>query len=95
VISFYKMEIKRVYLLADLIVENAISDRFNPDWNPDLKAHWDPQDPLDRALDARRYKRVLLTSQSPKGATWSMEEQRWYCCTVAETVGAVRGESEH
>ena len=93
VISIYKMEMKRVYLLADLIVQNKISDSFHPDWNPDLKAIWpssniDPQDALDRALDAREYKRVLLTPQSTKRATWSMEEQRWFCCTVAETVGA-------
>jgi hypothetical protein len=99
VISFQKMEMKRVYLLADLIVQNAISDRFDPNWNPDLKAIWpsanyDPQDALDRALDARGYKRVLLTPQSTKRATWRMEEQRWYFCTVAETVDAVPAESE-
>ena len=98
-ISIYKMEMKRVYLLADLIVQNTISDSFHPDWNPDLKTIWpsliDPQHALDRALDARGYKRVLLTPQSTKRATWSMEEQRWYCCTVAETVGAVPAESEH
>src|SRR5262249_35712099 len=87
------MEVKRVYLLADLIVQNTISDSFQPDWNPDLKAIWpslstDPQNALDRALDAREYKRVLLTPQSTKRATWSVEEQRWYCCTVEEAVGA-------
>jgi hypothetical protein len=92
--SIYKMELKRIYLLADLIVQNTISDSFQPDWKPDLKAIWpsssiDQQNALDRALDARGYKRVLLTPQSTKRATWSMEEQRWYCCTVAETVGAV------
>ena len=90
--SIYKMEMKRVYLLADLNVQHTISDGFHPDGNPDLKAIWpsasiDPQDALDRALDARGYKRVLLTPQSTKRATWSMEEQRWYCCAVAETVG--------
>jgi hypothetical protein len=90
VISFQKMEMKRVYLLADLIVQNAISDRFDPNWNPGLKAIWPlDQHALDRALDARGYERVLLTPQSTKRATWSMEEQRWYCCTVAETVDAV------
>jgi MFS family permease len=91
VISIYKMEMKRVYSLADLIVQNAISDSFQPDWRPDLKAIWpsaiyDPQDAIDRALDARGYKRVLLTPHSTKRATWSMEEQGWYCCAVAETV---------
>jgi len=100
VISISKMEMKRVYLLADLIVQNTISDSFHSDGNPDLKAIWpsvsfDPQDALDRALDARGYKSVLLTPQSTKRATWSTEEQRWYCCTVAETVGAVSAESEH
>ena len=55
------MEMKRIYLLADWIVQNKISDGFHPDWNPDLKAIWplsniDPQDALDRALDAREYK---------------------------------------
>jgi hypothetical protein len=38
---------------------------------------FDPQDALTRALDARGYKRVLLTPQGPNGARWSMEEQRW------------------
>jgi hypothetical protein len=81
VISIYKMEMKRIYLLADLIVQNTISDSFQPDWNPDLKAIWpsssiDAQNALDRALDARGYKSVLLTLQSDKRATWSMEEQR-------------------
>jgi hypothetical protein len=90
VISVYKMEMKRVYLLADLIVQNTISDSFHPDGNPNLKAiwpssHYDPQDALNRALDARGYKRVLLTPQSTKRAEWSMEEQRWDCCTVEET----------
>ena len=93
VISVYKMEMKRVYLLADLIVQNTISDSFHPDGNPNLKAiwpssHYDPQDALDRALDARGYKRVLLTPQSTKRAEWSMEEQRWDCCTVEETIAA-------
>jgi hypothetical protein len=93
VISISKMEMKRVYLLADLIVQNTISDSFQPDWRPDLKAIWpsasiDQQNALDRALDARGYERVLLTPQSTKRATWSMEDQRWYCCSVAETVGA-------
>jgi hypothetical protein len=65
VMSIYQMEMKRVYLLADLIVQNTISDSFHPDGNPDLKAIWpssnyDPQDALDRALDARGYKRVVL-----------------------------------
>jgi hypothetical protein len=92
VISTYKMEMKRVYLLADLIVQNAISDSFQPDWRPDLKTIWpsaniDQQNALDRALDARGYKSVLLTPQSTKRATWRMEEQLWYCCTVTETVG--------
>src|SRR5262245_6146605 len=80
------------YLLADLIVQNTISDSLQPDWNPDFKTiglSWNLQDALDRALDARGYQRVLLTPQSTKRATWSMEEQRWYCCTGAETVGAV------
>jgi hypothetical protein len=93
------MEMKRIYLLADLIVQNTISDSFHPDGNPDLKAIWtslsyDPQDALDRALDARGYKRILLTPQSTKRATWSMEEQRWYCCSGAETVAAVSAESD-
>jgi hypothetical protein len=92
VMSISRMEMKRVYLLADLIVQNRISDNFHPDWNPDLKAislssNYDPQDALDRALDARGYQRVLLTPQGTKSATWSMEEHRWYCCTVQETVG--------
>jgi len=92
VISLHQMEMKRVYLLADLIVQNTISDSLQPDWNPDFKAiglSWNLQDALDRALGARGYQRVLLTPQSTKRATWSMEEQRWYCCTGAETVGAV------
>jgi hypothetical protein len=86
------MEIKRVYLLADLIVKNTISDSLTI-WpsSPII----DQQHALDRALDARGYKSVLLTPQSTKRATWSMEEQRWHCCTVAETVDAVPGESEH
>jgi hypothetical protein len=88
------MERKRIYLLADWIVQNKISDGFHPDWNPELKAIWplsniDPQDALDRALDAREYKRVLLTPQSTKRATWSVEGQHWFCCAAAETVGAV------
>jgi hypothetical protein len=92
VISIFQMEMKRTYLLADLIVQNTISDSFHPDGNPDLKAIWpsavyDPQDAIDRALDARGYKRVLLTPQSIKRATWSMEEQRWCCCRVEEGVG--------
>ena len=86
------MEMKRVYLLADLIVQNTISDSFQPDWKPDLKAIWpsssiDPQDALNRALDARGNKRVVLTPQSTKRAMWSLEAQRWY--TVTETVGAI------
>ena len=96
VISIFQMEMKRVYLLADLIVQNTISDSFQSDWS--LKTIWpsssiDPQDALDRALDARGYKSFLLTSQSTKRARWSMEEQRWYCCAVVETIGAA--ESEH
>src|SRR5262249_18314766 len=92
-ISIYMLEMKRVYLLADLIVRNTISGSFHPDGNPNLKAiwpssHYDPQDALDRALDARGYERILLTPQSTERATWSMEDQRWYCCSVAETVGA-------
>jgi hypothetical protein len=99
VMSIYQMEMKRVYLLADLIVQNTISDSFHPDGNPDLKAIWprsnyDPQDALDRALDARGYKSVLLTPQSTKRAAWSMEEERWYCCSGAETVAAVSAESD-
>ena len=90
VMSIYRMEMKRDYLLADLIVQNTISDSLHPDGNPDLQAiwpsaHYDPQDAIDRALDARGYKRVLLTPQSTNRATWSMKEQRWYCCAVAET----------
>ena len=97
VMSIYQMEMKRVYLLADLIVQNRISDSFQPE--PDLKAIWpsssiDPQDALDRALDARGYKSVSLTPQSTKRATWSMEEQRWYCCSGAETVAAVSVEGD-
>ena len=89
--SIYQMEMKRVYLLADLIVQNTISDSFQSDWS--LKTIWpsssiDPQDALDRALDARRYKSLLLIPQSTKRATWSMEEQRWDCCIVEETIGA-------
>jgi hypothetical protein len=89
------MEMKRVYLLADLIVQNTISDSFHPDGNPDLKAIWprsnyDPQDALDRALDTRGYKRVLLTPQGPNGARWSMEEQRWLLHS-----GAASAESKH
>jgi hypothetical protein len=96
--SIAQMEVKRVYLLADLIVQNKISDGFYPNWNPDLKAIWaslsyDPQDALDRALDARGYKRVLLTPHRTKRATWDMEEQRWYCCSGAETVAAIFAES--
>ena len=77
-ISIYKMEGKRIYLLADLIVQNTISDSFHPDWNPDLETIWpsssaNPRDGIDRALDARGYKRVLLTPQSTKRATWSMK----------------------
>src|SRR6266852_6916173 len=91
VISIYEMEGKRIYLLADLIAQNTISDSFHPDWRPDLQTIWpssraNPQDGIDRALDARGYKRVLLTPQSTKRATWSMEEQHWYCCTDTETV---------
>jgi hypothetical protein len=89
--SIHQMEMKRVYLLADLIAQNMISDSLQPDWNPDFKAIWpssNPQDALDRALDARGYQWVLLTPQSTKRATWSMEDQRWYCCTVIETVSA-------
>jgi hypothetical protein len=94
------MEIKRVYLLADLIVQNKISDGFQPDWRPNLSTIWpsspiDQQNALDRALDARGYKSVLLTPQSTKRATWSMEEQRWYCCTVANTADVAPAESEH
>jgi hypothetical protein len=91
VMSIYKMEMKRVYLLADLIVQNTISESFEADWRPDLKRIWPASrfDPhfLDRALAARGYKSVLLIPQSTKRALWSMEEQRWYCCAVAETVG--------
>jgi MFS family permease len=92
VISVYEMDGKRIYLLADLIVQNMISDSLHPDWRPDLitiwpSSHANPQDGIDRALDARGYKRLLLTPQSTKRATWNMEEQRWYCCTVTETVG--------
>jgi hypothetical protein len=92
VISIYRMEGKRIYLLADLIVQNEISDSLQPDWNPDLITIWpsstaNSQDGIKRALDARGYKSVLLTPQSTKRATWSMEEQRWYCCTATETVG--------
>jgi hypothetical protein len=86
-----QMEMKWVYLLADLIAQNMISDSLQPDWNRDFKAIWpssNPQDALDRALDARGYQRVLLTPQSTKHATWSMEEQSWYFCTAVETVGA-------
>ena len=95
------MEMKRLYLLADLIVRNAISDSFQPDWQPDLKAilpssSIDPQEALNRALDARGYKRVLLTPQSTKRAVWSMEEQRWYCCiTAEEAVGAGSAQREN
>jgi hypothetical protein len=90
------MEIKRIYLLADLIVQNTISDSFQSDWS--LKTIWpsssiDPQDALDRGLDARGYKSLLLTPQSTKRATWSMEEQRWYCCTVEDADGAGSAEA--
>jgi hypothetical protein len=93
------MEMKRIYLLADLIVQNAISDSFQPEWRPDLKAIWpsariDQEDAVDKALDARGYQRVLLAAQSTKLATWSMEEQRWYCCAIAETADAALAESD-
>ena len=87
-ISFYKMEMKQVYLLADLIVQNKISDSLAI-W-PSSGAD---QHGLDRALDARGYKSLLLTPQSTKRATWSMEERSWYCCSGAETVAAVFAES--
>jgi hypothetical protein len=92
VISVYRMEGKRIYLLADLIVQNEISDSLQPDWNPELITIWPSstavsQEGVERALDGRGYKSVLLTPQSTKRATWSMKEQRWYCCTVTETVG--------
>jgi len=48
--------------------------------------------PLTELWTLAGTKGVLLTPQSTKRATWSMEEQRWYCCTVAETVGAVSPE---
>ena len=91
--SVHQMEMKRVYLLADLIVQNEISDSLQPDWNPDLITIWPSstavsQEGIKRALDARGYKPVLLTPQSTKRAMWSMEEQRWYCCAVAEAAGA-------
>src|SRR5262245_14312181 len=53
VISLHQMEMKRVYLLADLIVQNTISDSLQPDWNPDFKAiglSWNLQDALDRGV---------------------------------------------
>jgi hypothetical protein len=40
VMSIYKMEMKRVYLLADLIVQNTISDSLQADWRPYLKSIW-------------------------------------------------------
>jgi MFS family permease len=92
VISISRMEMKRIYLLADLIVQNKISDSFHPNWNSGRP--YDQQNALDRALEARGYQRVLLTPQSTKRATWSMEEQRWYCCSGAETVAAVFAESD-
>jgi hypothetical protein len=93
--SIHHMEVKRIYLLADLIVQNKISDSFHPDLNPGPNAIWalwgfDPQDALNRALDARGYKRVLLTPQGPNGARWSMEEQRWLLHS-----GAASAESKH
>jgi hypothetical protein len=93
-ISIYRMEGKRIYLLADLIVQNMISDSLHPDWRPDLVTIWPSsraysKEGVDRALDARGYKRVLLSPQSTKRARWSMEEQRWYCCSAAGTVAAV------
>jgi len=93
VMSIYKMEMKRVYLLADLIAQNTISDSLDADWRPDLKTIWPSSgfDPhfLDRALEARGYKSILLTPQGTKRAIWSMEEQRWYYCSGAETIAAV------
>src|SRR6516164_4813460 len=105
VMSIYRMEMKRVYLLADLIVQNTISDSFLPDGNPDLIAiwsslHYDPQDALDRALDARGYKRVLLTPQSTKRVTliprrgragrgWSYLKQRISRSLTVSTVSIV------
>src|SRR5262249_18317017 len=97
VMSIYKMEMKRVYLLADLIVQNTISDSLHADWRPDLKTIWPSSgfDPhfLERALYARGYESVLLTPQSTKRATWNMEAQRWYCCSGAETVGGASAEN--
>ena len=97
-ISVYKMEMKRVYLLADLIVQNTISDRFNPDWNPDLKAIWPSmirKMPLTELWTLAGTNGSCSPHKVRKRATWSMEEQRWFCCTVADTVGAVSAESAH
>jgi len=69
VISIFQLEMKRVYLLADLIVQNRISDSFHPDGNPDLKgniakrAHDDSQYELCRAQQATT--RVLFFGAEP------------------------------
>ena len=55
--SLFKMEMKRLDLLAHLIVHNKISDDLHVDWNPELQTIWrrssfDTQTLVDRALIA-------------------------------------------
>ena len=87
--SLFKMEMKRLDLLAQLIVHNRISDDLHVTGIPisrqfGRRSSFDGQTLLDRALIALGHKPVLLTSQSPQRATWRIEEQRWHCCS--ETV---------
>ena len=86
------MEIKRVYLLADLIVKNTISDSLTiwPSWTI-----IDQQHALDRALDARGYKMGLAHPTKYEARYVEHGRAALACCTVAETVDAVPGESEH
>ena len=89
-ISLLRMDLKRIDLLADLIMQESISDNLQAEGRPVL---FDAQPALNRALAARGYKPVVLTPQSAKSVIWNMQEQRWHCCTIAETFGAALGET--
>ena len=87
--SLFKMEMKRLDLLAQLLVNNKISGDLRVNSKPELQTmgrrlNFDSQIILDRLLSARGQNPVLLTSQSAQRATWLIEEQRWHCCS--ETV---------
>lgn len=100
--SLWKNEMKRLDMLADLIMQHRIFGDLRVDLNPNLNTIWpasvaewgfDAGRALNETLQGRGYEQVLLTPLSTQRVTWAKDEQRWLYSS-AETVGAANADAD-